>query len=491
MEVTMLNRLNRLKQTIIILLCVLFFPLFSTGDSRIKSLESYLKLCEQYYTFTGSVLVAENDNVLYKKGLVSRNWPKKIPNTTDTQFMIGSISKPFTAMLTLKLVEEDKLNLKATVSDYLDYYPKDKGSRITLHHLLCHSPGFKDISRHYPDFFTKVMKKKYTNRGFIQLFMNLDLEFEPGARFSYSSAGYYLLAAIIEKVTGKPFGQVLKQKILTPLGLTHTGCLAFEKPRHKPAIGYDLYNFRYSKADYTSPTAHKGAGSMFSTVEDLYKWHLALFQGKLLSGKSYGLMWFPHMDINGNVGYGYGWAVGKRFIGAAGKEVAFIEHGGSYNGFSANFSRLMDKNRVIILLSNDTGTRVNTIRDQIINILYGKPYEFIKPVTFALEEAKTVGDMRKQIEDFHAHRHKYTVKIDMLNGLGLTWLMQKKMDRAIEILEFAAAEFPDSSMIFSSLGTVYLKAGKKEEAIKNLKRCLELNPRDLDAKRKLKRLGVL
>jgi CubicO group peptidase (beta-lactamase class C family) len=470
---------------------IAILPVSTHADSRVKTLDHYFKQCERYYTFTGSVLVAEKGRVLYKKGLVCRNWPKKIPNTADTQFVIGSISKPFTAMLTLKLVEEGKLRLQGKVSDYLSYYPKDKGRRITIHQLLCHSAGFVDISRYYPDFFSKVMKKEYTNREFIELFCHLDLEFEPGTRYSYSSAGYYLLAAIIEKVTGKRFGQVLKEKIFSPLGMAHSGCLDYSKPGYKMAVGYDLYNFRYSKADYTSPTAHKGGGTVYSTVEDLFKWDRALKRGALLSNTSMDLMFSPHMDISGNVGYGYGWAVGKKYIGAAGKYVRFIEHGGLYNGFSANFSRLEDNDRVIILLSNATGTEVGAIRDQIINILYGKPYRFVIPITFALEEGKTVPQMRKIIAHFRSSRHKYSIKMDMLNGLGLTLLLEKDMDRAIEVLEFGAAEFPNSSMIFSSLGTVYLKAGKTKPAIKNLKRCLRLNPADLDAKQKLKQLGAL
>ncbi len=443
--------------------CLLLFPSPAQGKDRIKNLEKYLELCERYYTFSGSILVAENDRVIYSRGLVTSNFAKRIPNTPDTKFMIGSVSKPFTAMLTLQLVQEGKLSLQGKVSDVLSYYPKDKGSKMTIHHLLCHKAGFKDISKHYPDFFTKVMTKEYTTRQLVKLFCDLPLDFEPGTRYAYSSAGYNLLAAIIEQVTGKPYGRVLREKILTPLGMNNSGSL---KPRHtltNKAIGYDLWNFKYSRADATSPTSHKGAGCIYSTANDLFKFYRALGTEKLLSKKYLHMMFSPQASISGDVGYGYGWAVGKRYVSSVGESLEFFAHGGQYNGFCADFTCFRENKRLIILLANTTDAPLNNIRDQIIALLNQKPYHFRIPISFALDESKSLAQLQQKIKDFKASRDNYTIREDMLNGLGLTYVIRKKLDHAVAVLEFAAAEYPNSKMVADSLAHVKRKAGKQSK----------------------------
>lgn len=457
-------------------------------DSRLKELDRFFDLCSKYYTFSGSVLIAEDNEVIYKRGVLYNNWKGKVRNGSETKFMIGSVSKPFTAMLVMKLVEEGKLKLSDTVSDYIEYYPSDKGGVITIHHLLCHTAGFKDISRYYKNFFSVIMKKRYTNRKYIKLFCDLDLEFKPGSKFKYSSAGYYLLAAIVEKVTGKPFGQVMDEKILKPAGMGNSGCSIFMSSVEGLAKGYDLYNYKYSIADFTDPTAHKGGGSLYSTVDDLYKFYVAFENCKVLKKSAYLKMLKPHASIRGDVAYGYGFATGRKFVKAAGSELEFFAHGGSYNGFASDFSVMKDRNRVIIILSNETGTDVRNIKEQIVNILYGKAFKFVIPLSFAFDNAGSVNGIKIVIEDYRKSPDRYMVKKDMLNGLGLTHLINRKLDEAVTVLEFAAEEFPESSMIFSSLGTVYVRAGRKKAAADSFRRCLEIKPGDVYALRQLKRL---
>ena len=136
-----------------------------------------------------------------------------IPNTPDTKFRLGSITKQFTAMLTLQLVEQGKIKLDAKISDYLTDYRQDIGQKVTIHHLLTHTSGIPSYTGQ-PGFFENVSRNPYKVGDFVKKYTSGELEFEPGSKFSYNNSGYFLLGAIIERVTGKAYEQALKELIL-------------------------------------------------------------------------------------------------------------------------------------------------------------------------------------------------------------------------------------------------------------------------------------
>ena len=198
------------------------------------------ELMAQYHKnnqFMGTVLVAESGKVIYKKGFGYANVEWEIPNTTDTRFRIGSITKQFTAMLILQLVEQGKVKLDGKVTDYLPDYRKETGDRVTVHHLLNHTSGIPSYTG-MPTFFKDVSRNPYGVEEFVKKYASGDLEFEPGSKFVYNNSGYFLLGAIIEKVTGKPYDQVLKENILDPLGMKDTGYDRHDTIIKKRASGY-------------------------------------------------------------------------------------------------------------------------------------------------------------------------------------------------------------------------------------------------------------
>ena len=195
-------------------------------------------LIQQYVAnrqFNGSVLVAEKGQIIFKKGYGMANMEWNIPNAPDTKFRLGSITKQFTAMLIMQLVEKGKLKLTGKVTDYLPDYPKATGDKITIHHLLTHTSGLSNYTN-FPGFFEKQSRNPYTPEVFLKEFMNLPLDFEPGSKFSYSNSGYFLLGVIIEKVTGKSYAEVLKTNILAPAQLQDTG--------------YDLFQSHFAQAGH-------------------------------------------------------------------------------------------------------------------------------------------------------------------------------------------------------------------------------------------------
>src|SRR6266446_522482 len=171
-------------------------------QDKAGKIEQLMSLYDQYGQFNGAVLVADNSRVIYKKGFGLANMEWNIPNTPGTKFRLGSITKQFTATLILQLVEQGKIKLDGKLSDYLPDYRKDTGAKVTIHNLLSHTSGVPSYTS-LPGFFTNVSRNPFAVDDFIKKYASGDLEFEPGTKFVYSNSGYFLLGAIIEKVTGK------------------------------------------------------------------------------------------------------------------------------------------------------------------------------------------------------------------------------------------------------------------------------------------------
>jgi CubicO group peptidase (beta-lactamase class C family) len=217
---------------------LLFCTCERAADSKADAIESLLDRCHALGTFNGAALVAENGKVIFKKGFGFADFEWKIPNTPDTKFRLGSITKQFTAALLLQLVEEGKLSLETPLGDALPYYREDTGAIITIHHLLTHTSGIPCYTR-LPDYFKEIRRNTHEVRDFVLEFCSGDLEFDPGAKYRYSNSGYFLLGAIIEQVTGKSYEQALKERVFEPLGMRASGYDRGAPILEKRARGYD------------------------------------------------------------------------------------------------------------------------------------------------------------------------------------------------------------------------------------------------------------
>ena len=175
-----------------------------------------------YAQFNGTVLVAEQGRVIFKKGYGEANKEWNIPNTPDTKFRLGSITKQFTATIILQLAEQGKLRLDGKITEYLPDYPGATGDKVTISHLLTHSSGIRGYTE-LPNFGKDLSRNPFTPAEFLKVFWNLPLQFEPGTKFSYSNSGYFILGVIIEKLTSKSYAQVVDENIFKPLGMTNSG----------------------------------------------------------------------------------------------------------------------------------------------------------------------------------------------------------------------------------------------------------------------------
>lgn len=463
----------------------------SMAQTKVQKIEALLSQYHEYGQFNGSALVAENGKVIFKKGFGMANMEWEIPNTPETKFRIGSITKQFTAMLIMQLVEKGKLKLDGKITDYLPDYPKSTGDKVTLHHLLTDTSGIPGYTE-FPNFFRDVSRDPYSPVAFVKTFADSALLFEPGAKFTYSNSGYFLLGAIIEKVTGKPYEQILAENILLPLGMKNTGYDHFNTIIKKRAAGYQKSAAGYANAPYLDMSIPYAAGALYSTVEDLYLWDQALYMNKLLSEQSQALLFKPYIPAFGN-SYAYGWAVGKAPIGRTQDSVMVIEHGGGINGFNTLISRLPNEKHLIVLFSNAGGAPLGAMSKSLRGILFDKPYDLpkksIAEAVFATIMEKGIAPALAQYRELKEKRAEtYQLDEGEMNAFGYQLLQMKKVKEAIELFKLNVEAFPQSSNVYDSLGEAYMINGDKELAIKNYEKSIELNPRNASGIEALKKL---
>lgn len=469
-------------------LVFLFFSLHIFAQDKAQKIDELLSKYAEYGQFNGTALVAENGKVTFKKGFGLANFEWEIPNQTDTKFRLGSISKQFTALLIVKLAEEGKLKLDAPISTYLPDFPKETG-KITIQQLLTHSSGIANYTDD-PNFFKERMRNPYTPEEFVSTFSNLPLEFTPGEKFSYSNSGYFLLGYIIEKVSGKTYEDYLQEVILTPLKMQNTGYDHTEEILKNRAAGYDKKGKNISNTKYIDMSIPYAAGSLYSTVEDLFLWDQALYTNQLLSQKGMESLFAPHIKAWGGF-YGYGWAM-REVANADGSKVKLIEHGGSIKGFHSNISRIPADKSVVILLNNTGNTALYKMNDAIRAILYQQPYNLPqKSMAVELHEIYNEKGAIAGTEFYKKIKTDPTYRFSEreMNAVGYELLKSDKKKEAIEVFKIITEVLPESGNAFDSLGEAYLADGNKKAAILNYSKAVELDPTNEDGKKILKEIS--
>jgi CubicO group peptidase (beta-lactamase class C family) len=390
-------------------------------------------------------------------------------------------------MLVLQLVQEGKIKLEGKLTDYLPDYRKDTGDRVTIHQLLNHTSGIPSYTG-LPNFFQEISRNPYSVSDFVKKFASGDLEFEPGSKWKYNNSGYFLLGAIVERVTGKPYEQALKERILDPLGMKNTGYDHYETILAKRAAGYEKRPGGYINAPYLDMGLPYAAGSLYSTVEDLYLWDQALYTDKLLSAQLKESMYKPGLS-----NYAYGWVVRKAPFGAKDEPIEIIEHGGGINGFNTLITRMPESKNLIVLLNNTGGTKLGEMSQKIAGILFGKPYKApARDIAEALFDTVMEKDVQAAIKQYRelkaTQKDAYDFSEGQLNGLGYQLMQSKRVKDAIEIFKLNVEMFPQAFNTYDSLGDAYRDNGDKQLAIQNYKKALELNPNFAPTLEKLKKL---
>jgi CubicO group peptidase (beta-lactamase class C family) len=476
------------RKSILLTAIVLFVSQqVALAQDHAAKIQEVLTLANKYRQFNGSALVAENGKVIYKGGFGLANMEWNIPNTPDTKFRLGSITKQFTAMLTLQLVEQGKIKLDGKLSEYLPDYRKDIGEKVTIHHLLTHTSGIPSYTSQ-PGFLQNVSRNPYKVADFVKQYASGNLEFEPGTKYSYNNSGYFLLGAIVERVTGKTYEQALKEMIFDKVGMKNSGYDLHDPLIPKRASGYAKMASGYGNAAYLDMSIPYAAGSMYSTVEDLYLWDQALYTDKLLTPASKELMYKPFLE-----NYAYGWIVRDASFKVKDQPVPIITHGGGINGFTTTIVRFPNEKNLIVILDNTGSQNLNQLSNSIAKIIYDQPYDLPK-MSIAEVVEKTIAEsgIEAAVALYRDLKVKsaatYNFAEPELNVLGYRLMQTGKIKEALEIFKLNVEAYPQGFNTYDSLAEAYMNMNQRDLAITNFKKSLELNPQNTNAAEMLKKL---
>jgi len=294
-----------------------------------------------------AVLVLERGKTVLRKGYGMAELELGVPIAPDMVFRVGSVTKEFTAACILKLVEEGRLSLDDPVSKLLPDFPTG-GRRVTVEQLLTHTSGL----RSYTDMpsWAGHRREDWTLSELEAFFRGEPFDFEPGTRWHYDNSGYVLLGAILEKVAGKPYADVVAETIFRPLGMKDTRYGSDAPIVPGRVAGYVKGPGGVLNAPFLSMTQPYAAGALVSTVDDLARWHAGLDAGRVVSPGILRRLWTPKVLPDGtDTRYGFGWILWNY----RGRRV--VEHGGGINGFQTANLRLPDDGIYVAVLSNCGG----------------------------------------------------------------------------------------------------------------------------------------
>lgn len=295
-----------------------------------------------------AVLVAGEGQILFENGFGYANVEEGSRITPDTQFRIGSITKQFTAAAILKLVGEGQIALEDPLSKFYPDFPR--AGEVTIHHLLTHTSGIHSYTERV-DFISRVTREVNPD-SLIEVIKELPYDFDPGEAWRYNNSGYFLLGLIVEKVSGKPYEEYLRESFFEPIGMNDTGVYRKGLNLGHEAMGYECSSNNIGRGLDWDMSWAGGAGALYSTVRDLFRWNEALYAGSVVDPALLEVALTPVKLNSGETatamgnGYGYGLAINQY------RGLEEISHGGGLHGFQSNLVRFIGHDLTVVILSN-------------------------------------------------------------------------------------------------------------------------------------------
>lgn len=420
------------------------------------------------------VAVVMHGQIVFSRSYGTANLQTPVPVTSQTVFSVNSITKSFTGIAIMQLVEEGKVDLSAPVSTYLAGLPQ-AWRAVTIRQLLTHMsglPNFINNNGGYPE----RLPDEASAWEWVQ---KQPMMFPSGERFSYCQTNYALLLKILEKMCGKPFEQLMEERVFNVAGMKSTGF----------GDSYDLvpnkaqsYGYQFAKPGSMGvlrPSIeefgplHRSASGINSTAEDMAHWIIALQQGKLLKENSVETLWNPVAFNDGKVGQ---WALGW-IVMNSGRDRAIGMTGGGRSAFAI----YPDDDIAVVLLTNLAGSSPEDFIDEIAVCF--SPTLHLSGIS-ALREAMEGTDFRQILavaERLKRAESNFEIGEYPLNDWGYRLLKGGKPKEAIEVMKLQVQLYPNSSNAYDSLAEAYALNDEREMAIRNYKRSLELDPNNKNA----------
>lgn len=467
-----------LKVQLLVFIILLTTLTNAVAQNKAAELDKLMNQAHTNGVFNGSILVAENGKVIYRKAFGYANKETKQLLKPEFCFDLASVSKQFTAMGIMILEERNKLSYDDKIIKYFPEFPA-YGKDITIRNLLNQTSGmplYQPFAKEY----------NLTNAAILKIIEEREaLDANVGDQYVYNNAGYVMLAMIIEKVSNRSLAEFLKENIFKPLKMKNT--LVGDTPKidlKNRAIGYTVIG---ELDDYV--VSHTGSTSMFSNVDDLFLWDQALYTEKLVSKKTIEEAFTPVVLNDGSLSnYGYGWFLTP--------EKKSVNHSGSDFGYRNFIMRDLEKKNTYIWLTNAGNAITKDLMNVAIeNILASKPYEVPK-ITVLSElqkalEANSVDEaIAKTTKSIQSNTNLFMMDDAAINELGYKYLNENKLADAFSLFKFNVTLNPNSSNVYDSLGEIYLLQKDTVNAIENYKKSLALNPDNANALKVLKKIGA-
>ena len=426
------------------------------------------EICQAYHQmnwFDGVILIAKEGKPIFEKAYGLADREQQIPNTIDTKFRIGSLNKSYTDVLILQLIEQGKIKLDQKLADFNLGFPADIAQKITIQHLLTHTSGFGDIF--IPEYLDNIRAYKDID-DILPLLLNAPLIFEPGTDQSYSNYGYIVLGAILEKVTGSSFEQLLQSNILDKIKAIATHYDIAENISGE-AQSYQ-FNLDGTKTNNTATLEYPTPdGGMYANASDLLAFYQAqTFSNQLLSDETKLKMVADYRDID------------MKWEDILNNPRAIQGFAGGGPGVSALVLTFLKEKYIVIILANTDEMVTEEIGFRLEAAMMGRSYDTPKlpaqHLLFQLIEEKG--------EDYLIHNFEKVVKEEelgkpdamLLNNVGYDLIYSGNPDAAIQLFKMNIKLFPDDANPYDSLAEAYYNTGDLENAIKYYKMALEIDP---------------
>lgn len=456
------------------------FIIFSTLNSFSQNIDKDLYNRMDTYLesrvsngFSGVVLVSKKGEIILSKGYGWADRKNKIPNSSSTVFNIGSVTKQFTASAILKLVEQGRIKTTDTIGLYWNWAPLDKRN-ITIHQLLTHTSGISNRTGGFR--YNEASKEQ-----FLHDFFESELQSEPGTKYQYANANNIMLAVILESVSGQTYNSFMIENLFDPAQMKSTGYKSINYSAEQLAHGYYYNRDDEQWADWGTTQKHLpyndnhwysiGKGDIQSTIEDLYKWHVALNDNVVLSSKTRELQETAYVPENDNMTsyYGYGWAISESDRGTR-----IVAHNGSNGLYFADFVRFIDEDVVVIYMTNAfLGRESENVARELGKMIFDTTYNcraIPKNIYELIHEFMRVNSSNnaENLPDYLNRKLKGELNDPaILNRLGYSRMKKEDQpDWALELFKLNVELFPEDGNLWDSLGEAYLKYDNKEEAIK-------------------------
>jgi CubicO group peptidase (beta-lactamase class C family) len=353
------------SKTFRICLFYIFIATLATAQDISRELDSLMEAQFKANEPGAVALVVKNGNPIYRKAFGMADLEHNIQMTPEHVFGIGSMTKQFTAVSILMLMEQGSLSLMDTITKYIASYP-NQGHVITIHHLLTHTSGIKSYTE--LEKWRKIWRNDLTTQEMIDVFKAEPMDFAPGEAWHYSNSGYFLLGVIIEKVAGMSYGEFVEKKIFEPLGMKNTYYGSRSRIISNRAMGYQRGR-EYRNAEYLSHTQPFSAGAIMSTVDDLWKWQVAIQNNILVKSETIAKAFTNHPLNDGKpTYYGYGWMLDEV------NESLTREHSGGIFGYSSNAIHLPKEDVYVVVLSNCNCNSPAEVSIRMAAAVIGKPF---------------------------------------------------------------------------------------------------------------------